>query len=63
MTKRISVTLKDEEYSSLLHAVAVVITKTGTNTNPTEYIRASIVNAVCRDLNIGSISETTENNE
>lgn len=63
MTKRISVTLKDEEYAALLHAVAAVMTNTGANTNPTEYIRASIVNAVCRDLNIGSISELTEQTE
>lgn len=60
MTKRISVTLKDEEYACVLQAVAKVITETNANTNPTEYIRAAINNAVCRDLNIGSVSETTE---
>lgn len=57
MSKRISLTLSDTEYSALVQAVGVIITTTGTATNPTEYIRGAITQAICKDLKLNQISD------
>ena len=50
-------TLSDAEYSALVQAVGVIITTTGTSTNPTQYIRDAITGAVCRDLKLNQLSD------
>lgn len=60
MTKRLSVTLKDDEYAAVLLSVAAVFRETGVSTNPTEYIRTAIIDACKRDLNVGALSELNE---
>ena len=57
MTKRISITLSDAEYSAVVQAVGVIITTTGTSTNVTQYIRDAITGAVCRDLKLNQLSD------
>lgn len=57
MSKRISMTLSDLEYSALVQAVGVIITTTGTTTNITQYIRDAITGAVCRDLKLNQLSD------
>ena len=57
MSKRISMTLSDDEYSALVQAVGVIITTTGVSTNPTQYIRDAIICAVCRDLKLNQLSD------
>lgn len=57
MSKRISMTLSDLEYSALVQAVGVIITTTGTTTNATQYIRDAITGAVCRDLKLNQLSD------
>ena len=59
MSKRISMTLSDLEYSALVQAVGGIITTTGTSTNPTQYIRDAITGAVCRDLKLNQLSDYT----
>lgn len=50
-------TLSDAEYSAVVQAVGVIITTTGTATNPTEYIRGAITQAICKDLKLNQISD------
>ena len=57
MSKRISMTLSDLEYSAIVQAVGVIITTTGTTTNLTQYIRDAITGAVCRDLKLNQLSD------
>ena len=57
MSKRISMTLSDLEYSAIVQAVGVIITTTGTSTNVTQYIRDAITGAVCRDLKLNQLSD------
>ena len=57
MSKRISVTLKDEEYAAVVKAVGTLIFDTGATVNVTDYIRQSIVSAACRDLKVNQISD------
>ena len=57
MSKRISMTLSDLEYSAMVQAVGVIITTTGTTTNTTQYIRDAITGAVCRDLKLNQLSD------
>ena len=57
MSKRISMTLSDDEYAALVQAVGVIITTTGTTTNLTQYIRDAIIGAVCRDLKLNQLSD------
>lgn len=57
MSKRISMTLSDLEYSAVVQAVGVIITTTGTTTNLTQYIRDAIIGAVCRDLKLNQLSD------
>ena len=57
MSKRISMTLSDDEYAALVQAVGVIITTTGVSTNPTQYIRDAIICAVCRDLKLNQLSD------
>ena len=49
--------MSDTEYSALVQAVGVIITTTGTATNPTEFIRAAITQAMCKDLKLNQISD------
>ena len=57
MSKRISMTLSDAEYSAVVQAVGMIITTTGTSTNVTQYIRDAITGAVCRDLKLNQLSD------